>query len=250
MSSTDVLCFLPKYSLLSETDIRKIVKNDCNVQFKTYDGIFSNPALPHFDIHETIEYKINTILKAKDELEGVDKNIVIFDYGLYIKKLGMAPGATINNFYQAITPDVFETEFENDEAILTFVIGYYDGETVQYFSNNFDVLIKNLDTKRKESWLDCLIPPNQSLMLDINFCDMEICELLRYHSSLFQCQKLISNNINIFQLFTRNKHKTIFMRPKKKEVITTTNFNTLSKKEMKKLAQCIELDDDDLMLFA
>ena len=248
MSPNDILCFIPKFSLLNIEQIRGILKKGHNIKFRNYDGIFSESPIPYFDIHDTIEHHLNTILEAQNQLEAPQKNIIIFDYGLYIRKLGMAPGATINHFYQAMTPETFEKEFDNESAILTFAIGYYDGKMKHYFSNNFDVVIRNLNKETRKSWLDCLIPPSQSLMLDLNFCDMETYELLRYHSSLFQCQKFI-DNIRVIQLFTANKFETIFIRPQIAETKQKKQQTKTSKVNIRKINQYMNLDDeDDLML--
>ena len=181
-----ILCFIPKRSLISSDDITDLL--DSSIDYQEYPTNFCKPYI--INIVDVIEHKIKDILKTQKLLNAPNNPIIIFDYGLSINKLSEAPGSTINDFYDGITSAVFEKEFENEEAILTFGIGYYDGQQTHYWSNNFDVVIKNLTSTTMSSWLETLIPPEQTTMLNLNFVNMEKKELYKYHSVLFQFQKI------------------------------------------------------------
>lgn len=228
-----VLCFVPKRSLISPEDITDLL--GCSIDYQEYPTNFCKPYL--INVVDVIEHKMKDILKTQKLLNAPNSQIIIFDYGLAVNKLGEAPGSTINDFYDGMTPELFEKELENEEAVLTFGIGYYDGQQTHYWSNNFDVVIKNLTHTTLSSWLETLIPPEQTTMLNLNFVSLEKKELYKYHSVLFQFQKVFLQNINCFRrLFIKPKITSEIIRAK---VPVTYCLNVNSVYEDKRLHQSL-----------
>ena len=98
------------------------------------------------------------------------------------------------------------------------------------------------------SWLETLIPPEQTTMLNLNFVNMEKKELYKYHSVLFQFQKIFLQNINYFRrLFIKPKITSELIQTKL-PVIYSFNFNSVydNKSFGKKLSKYnFEEDFDD-----